>query len=277
VELDWRDSQPRRHPGAWPGLRVTVGEASRPGLIVNTCAPYWIRLAANDTPLFWVRIEDGRYGYEILRSHENRPVGVIPPISFELVEQRSRDGGVAARDRAWAQLFADGLAESGVSPLSAGSWHLGYFGPKFDTRELPAALVHKIVGQQSYGRINWDSRRVYPITLRDMSPRDSGPVKAWRKCARTGSLPPVLLYGVSGLAAHVVLDGHDRLLAASLEDVSVSALSLEVAPKKWVPGHTRARPLAGGVNQWASEVSRELTVQGIAKTGLLDGLEEKPD
>ncbi|MCE0446133.1 hypothetical protein LT493_18650 [Streptomyces tricolor] len=41
-----------------------------------------------------------------------------------------------------------------------------------------------------------------------------GRVKAYRKQARDGTLPPVLLWWVSGLDCHLVLDGHARLAAA---------------------------------------------------------------
>ena len=40
-------------------------------------------------------------------------------------------------------------------------------------------------------------------------------------------------------------------------------------------GSTRARALAGGTRQWAREVRNELALQGILRTGLLEGLEEQ--
>ncbi|MGB8939405.1 MAG: hypothetical protein WCD21_04060 [Streptomyces sp.] len=43
-------------------------------------------------------------------------------------------------------------------------------------------------------------------------PRADDPrVKAYRKQARDGTLPPVLLWWVSGLDCHLVLDGHAGL------------------------------------------------------------------
>ena len=41
-----------------------------------------------------------------------------------------------------------------------------------------------------------------------------------------GILPPVLLWWISGLDCHVVLDGHDRLVAALSEDVEPPVLAL---------------------------------------------------
>ncbi|MER5887480.1 hypothetical protein ABT160_27005 [Streptomyces sp. NPDC001941] len=58
---------------------------------------------------------------------------------------------------------------------------------------------------------------------------DDGRVKAYRKQAREGTLPPVLLWWVSGLDCHLVLDGHARLAAAVAEDLEPSLLHLDRA------------------------------------------------
>lgn len=62
--------------------------------------------------------------------------------------------------------------------------------------------------------------------LRDPSPPDAARVRSWRKHAREGTLPPALLAWISALDGYVVLDGHDRLHAAALEDVTPDAISL---------------------------------------------------
>ena len=64
------------------------------------------------------------------------------------------------------------------------------------------------------------------LPLRDPSPEDSGRIKSWRKHARDGTLPPVLLWWVGALDAHVVLDGHDRLSAAALEEVAPRLITM---------------------------------------------------
>ncbi|MFG2333996.1 hypothetical protein ACGFMM_30875 [Streptomyces sp. NPDC048604] len=78
------------------------------------------------------------------------------------------------------------------------------------------------------GYIDWfthsGSWEVLP--LRPMpGPRDSR-VKAYRKQAREGTLPPVLLWWVSGLDCHLVLDGHARLAAAIAEFIEPPLLQL---------------------------------------------------
>ncbi|MBX3249991.1 MAG: hypothetical protein KF901_22630 [Myxococcales bacterium] len=44
-------------------------------------------------------------------------------------------------------------------------------------------------------------------------------MRSWRKHAREGTLPPVLLTYVTGWCTHLLLDGHDRLVAALAEGV----------------------------------------------------------
>jgi hypothetical protein len=51
-------------------------------------------------------------------------------------------------------------------------------------------------------------------------------VKALRKQARAGTLPPLLALYVSGLAMYVLVDGHDRLQAAELEGQTPALLAL---------------------------------------------------
>lgn len=66
--------------------------------------------------------------------------------------------------------------------------------------------------------------RVFP--LRAFSEPDGARVKAWRKHARDGTLPPVLLWFVRGLEMMVILDGHDRLRAAIAEGTVPPVLAL---------------------------------------------------
>ncbi len=217
-----------QHPGVWRGLLLNIWEAPRAGMAMTACQPKCTRLALGATPLLWSRIESDYFGYHLLRARRHSSLNTIPPIPFETVRSYGELAGNSAFDRAWAVAYSEWLATSDASPLVNGMWHLGRFGPGFRLRELSTDLVQRIVGQKTQGYVEWDfGDEVYPITLRDLSPPDSGRVKAWRKRARDGTLPPVLLYWVSGLQAHVVLDGHDRLLAAAIEGRPAASLSLE--------------------------------------------------
>jgi hypothetical protein len=77
------------------------------------------------------------------------------------------------------------------------------------------------------GEVGWGINGAADVlALRDPSPADAGRVKAWRKHAEAGTLPPILLAWITGLDCHVVLDGHDRLQAAAQAGITPTALTL---------------------------------------------------
>ncbi|MFY0562845.1 hypothetical protein ACN28E_03290 [Archangium lansingense] len=90
------------------------------------------------------------------------------------------------------------------------------------------------------------------VSLRPPSPEDSGRLTVWRKSAREGSLPPVLLFYLAVARKWVVLDGHDRLLAASFEQRPVPMLGLllvretPVSEEALVHARTRAQRMVEG-------------------------------
>ncbi len=78
------------------------------------------------------------------------------------------------------------------------------------------------------GYIDWfvDNGAWQILPLRPLASPDTGRVKAYRKQVREGILAPVLLWWISGLDCSVLLDGHDRLVAALSENEEPSLLSL---------------------------------------------------
>lgn len=225
MTFHWRDLEKRLEPGVWDGLLLTVGGGRAPGLTVSLCPPRRLRVSVGDTPLLWTRIWTDCYGYESLRANRSESLRIVPPIAFRSVDALAVSDGHAPLRR-WAVYFAQALSESTRSPLSEGNWSLrpemhGYRATALSMGEIDGILAH-----ETRECVDWDDD-IHPLPLREMSPHDSGRVKAWRKRARAGDLPPILLGCISGLAAYVVLDGHDRLLAAKLEGVSAPFLALD--------------------------------------------------
>lgn len=225
MQIHWRDIDDRLQPGLWDSLLISVDREGPPGLAVSICPPDRLRVSAGETPVLWARIEEDHYGYEFLRKGGDASWAIIPPIPFALAHGVA-DLAPEARVRRWAREYATWLSVSSCSPLGRGDWTLA---PRMRWHQGAMLAMDDLAGIRAHeirGHVAWD-HHVHPLPLRGMSPADSGRVKAWRKLARRGALPPVLLQWISGLVAHVVLDGHDRLFAAQLEGRPAPFLCLE--------------------------------------------------
>ena len=227
MKLHWRELETEPVTGEWRGLELTVEGAARARFSIEVCPPCCIRIATGRGPLAWARIFDDYAGYELLLASQRRSLDIIAPISFRTAEENARDDR-AAFYRAWARTYATMLAGSEASPLFAGRWYLGPALGRGSARVLRVSALRGVAQRGLLEEIWWGFNRwLDPIALRQLSSPDEGRVRAWRKHARAGSLPPILLYWISGLAAHVILDGHDRALAALLEEVPAPVLFLE--------------------------------------------------
>lgn len=114
----------------------------------------------------------------------------------------------------WAHQYARWLEETEDGPLHDGRWLLtrrASFAPGIWTedfvRDWPGGSLELYCGGGWHG----------VLPLRRLSPPDAARVKAYRKHARDGTLAPVLLWWVTFLDGWLILDGHDRAVAALAE------------------------------------------------------------
>ncbi|HEX5540247.1 MAG TPA: hypothetical protein VFX60_01590 [Micromonospora sp.] len=148
-------------------------------------------------------------------------------------------GGVPATDRdmRWAYRFADLLTTSGVGPLYPSRWLLQASAPylryvaAFESVLKPAPIVDRwsqLLVDDGAGELDWyvHNGSGLVLAMRPMPERDDARVKAYRKQVRDGSLPPILLWWVSGLDCYLLLDGHDRLAACLVEVVEPPLMTL---------------------------------------------------
>lgn len=92
-----------------------------------------------------------------------------------------------------------------------------------------------------------------PSRLRPLSAEDAPRVRAHRTHARDGTLAPVLLWWVTALDGWLLLDGHDRAVAALAEGRTPPCVVLTRVPDEedWRrEARTRSWPLPGGVSAW---------------------------
>ncbi|MGX1130254.1 hypothetical protein RKD49_002444 [Streptomyces glaucescens] len=182
----------------------------------------------------------------------------LPPLRADL--QRAR--------RSWAHPYADWLEDAPESPLHDGRWQLarrGFFEPTVWTedfvRDWPGARLELLCGGGWHG----------VLPLRRLSPPDAPRVRAYRKHAREGTLAPVLLWWVAFLDGWLLLDGHDRAVAALAEGSVPQCVELTRVPdeEEWrrtvddiTEGHRRhlrelaARPAGPGTDRQRAAVER---------------------
>ncbi|MEU6504814.1 hypothetical protein [Streptomyces sp. NPDC046942] len=129
----------------------------------------------------------------------------LPPLSA--AQQRSSSLN-------WPHQYARWLEEATGTPLRDGRWELALrtgFPPGIWEEDLVREWPGGELGLYCGG--GWHG----VVPLRPLSPPDSGRVKAQRRLVREGTVAPVLLWWVTFLDGWLLLDGHDRAVAALAE------------------------------------------------------------
>ncbi|NGM15934.1 hypothetical protein ENC19_26510 [Verrucosispora sp. CWR15] len=222
--------------GAWEALVLDVGEPTRPALRVEAAGGGLLVLRRGDAVLLLANVADDHFGVAyVATGHHRSPV---PPTSAaRAAAVGTADAGGAGLAR-WAHHFATALTGTGDGPLHAGRWVIAGEPAQPDSgtsqRRMPVPLP------QHRGWIDWfgGDRHRQILPLRPLASPGDSRVKAYRKQFREGVLPPVLLWWISGLDCHVVLDGHDRLAAALAEDGPPPLLRLSSVSQRQVDADT---------------------------------------
>lgn len=251
--------------GRWGGLAFDVGAPARPDLRVEVTAGRRMLLRQGERPLLFARITEDYYGVDFLRAGEVRsPIAPCRALRARALADLGPDEAVVR----WAHAFAEELAMAAEGPLHTGRWILTRYDPGNRFEHLRPAERWLLLAGDHDGHINWFSTPSAGdiVPLRVPSALDSGRVKAYRKQARDGTLPPILLWWISGLSCHVLLDGHDRFAAALAEDREPPVLVLALqgdeeekdVSRDWALRHY-ARAMAQAESQIRAGVSHAFT------------------
>ncbi|MEU7580141.1 hypothetical protein AB0B50_21390 [Streptomyces sp. NPDC041068] len=212
-----------RPDGTWVGLSLDIQERHQPGLCVFSTGPQLL-ISQLSRPVLLAVVDEQFQGVDFWRTEEYR--SVVPPLRADLGRT------VAGDHERWAHRFAQYLIDSPDSPLHEGRWLLSCEGPLHRWRHADTSHAEywssMLVEGHPNGYIDWfvHSGSWEVLALRPMPAADDSRVKAYRKQARDGTLPPVLLWWVSGLDCHLILDGHARLAAAIAESIEPPLLHL---------------------------------------------------
>lgn len=209
ARLEWTESQ-----GSIPALRARLAPRGR------------VLIESGDVPLLVGRVDVGWEDASLLYAPHGRPMDILPP--WTAGECRR----IGADTQQWFWTIQRRLQLSPRSPLHRGSWSLSdhpapWAAPIF-RQHVRDWLIDELVEQETEpdgsltAYINYFRQppggAAALIPLRRLSSPDAPRVKAHRRLAREGLLAPVTLLRMSGLGGHVILDGHDRLVAAMAED-----------------------------------------------------------
>ncbi|MET7703588.1 hypothetical protein [Streptomyces sp. NPDC005485] len=161
----------------------------------------------------------------------------------------------------WLHRYTRLLEDAEEGPLDEGRWHLArrtVFEPGIWTEDLvrdwPGARLELLCGGGWHGI----------VPLRPFSAPDAPRVKAYRKHARDGTLAPVLLWWVSFLDGWLILDGHDRAVAALAEGGNPACVVLARAmpDEKW---RRLAEQMTSGHEQHMARLAALPDTPGIAR------------
>ncbi|MGN9765403.1 hypothetical protein ACTMS2_09540 [Micromonospora sp. SD12] len=209
-------------------LVLEVGGGVRPELAVHVAGGGRILLRQSDQVVLLAKVHQDHAGVEYLTTGRFRPL--IAPMRSVHAEATA-DAGGGCRSRRWAHYFASALQAADQSPLYDGRWLLGATATHLEHTPWARSSAHRwatLLLTENPGEIDWFSRQGgwQVLPLRRLSGATDARVKAYRKQARAGILPPVLLWWISGLDCYVILDGHDRILAAVAEEQEPPLIAL---------------------------------------------------
>ncbi|MEU4172095.1 hypothetical protein AB0F46_35090 [Streptomyces sp. NPDC026665] len=253
-----------RDDGTWLGLSLDVRDRHRPGLCVFTAGA---RLLVSQLarPVLLAVVDELLDGVDFWRTDAYR--SLVPPLRADTAR------ALAGSPERWAHRFARYLADSPAGPLHDGRWLLSYDSPLRRWRHADTSHAEywgsMLLDGHPGGYIDWfihsGSWEVLP--LRPMPDADDSRVKAYRKQAREGTLPPVLLWWVSGLDCHVILDGHARYAAAVAESVEPPLLHLH----RTVPRDDLVTRTEEAVGFYEAELARFAGLRAVHGPTVPDG------
>ncbi|WP_075825683.1 hypothetical protein [Streptomyces acidiscabies] len=155
-----------------------------------------ILLRQNTRTVLLAKVEQANQGVHLTRFEGY--TSPLPPIR-------------TAHNPNWPHQYARWLEDSPNTPLHPSRWHL------YARTTFPPYVWHApdLVRTWPTAHLDWSAHGWHGIVpLRPLSPPDAPRVKAYRKRAREGTLPPVLLWWVTAFDGWLLLDGHDRAVAA---------------------------------------------------------------
>ncbi|SCD95633.1 hypothetical protein GA0115240_132615 [Streptomyces sp. DvalAA-14] len=179
----------RQDDGTWVGLSLDVQDRRLPGLCVLMVGARLL-VSRLSWPVLLAVVGEQLQGVDFWRTDEYR--SFVPPLRADVGR------ALAGSPERWAHRFARYLGDAPDGPLHDGRWLLSGESPLPRWRQAGTSHAEywssMLVEGHPDGYIDWffhsGSWEVLP--LRPMPGADDSRVKAYRRQAREGTLPPVL-------------------------------------------------------------------------------------
>ncbi|MCU5771133.1 hypothetical protein N5923_02785 [Erwiniaceae bacterium BAC15a-03b] len=259
----WKDLLDRNH--SWQGLELHSPPGPDAGATIEMRSGHHGRmtLSVREMPLFWASMLNDHSGVWLVFNEDHPDQhALLPPVTSQQLESIQR-GGAQAWTAEWCRYFARQLFTSPTPLLPARRCLLRPMSPVAPATpyshqqqrpierwrfQAPASAGNMGCDWTLYGEDFPDLTAPQRVLLVDwwwggnlllgrypIQP-ETGRLKWWRKKSREGSLPPILVWHIAGLASYVILDGHYRLQAAMEEGIPPQFIVLsELSERHFVP------------------------------------------
>ena len=257
----WEDFLDHEH--SWQGLVINVAQNDARPLEMQSGHNGRLALKVKGETLFWATVLKDHGGVWLIFNAEHTAQQQLLPTVTSADVERAKRAGEGHRTRFWSRFFAGQLMAGPAPLLAPGRWLLRpmdqvkptapyVLGKRLPVEkwrfQTPACSASMNISWSLYSEDFPDLQAPKKVQLVDwwwggylllarypVEP-ESGRVKWWRKKSLEGSLPPVLVWFISGLASFVILDGHDRLQAALAEGIQPQFLVLsEIGEQTFTP------------------------------------------
>ncbi|WP_347253931.1 hypothetical protein [Leminorella grimontii] len=249
---------------SWQGLELTIGVSERSDKTMEMVSGHRGRMSLwiGGEPLFWATVLEDHSGVWLVINEDHRVQSTLLPHVASADVEAAKRVDPAQRMAWWSRYFAERLADVESPLLSAGRWRLlpMYYCPpsspykfnppqpveewhfKSPTLDSSHDFCWTLYGEDFSDLLNLECVSFvdwwwggYLLRGRYAVRPDDGRLKWWRKKCREGSLPPVLVWYIAGIASYVILDGHCRLQAAIEEGVPPDFLMITEMSESVIP------------------------------------------
>lgn len=179
---------------------------------------YLFSILNGDEPVAWFRVDDWWDDVYMLRAPERARCSPLASLRASLIDDAPARGEDGALESYWLRVYFDALVQAHHRVLWAGEWELEYLaGSEYVSRYgfgRRGQFTEEVRQEQRSRAVIASERLGLPWRAKREDELETSRVKYWRKIARRGETPPILVLELDPFGACVVIDGHDRLQAA---------------------------------------------------------------